>query len=759
MTKKTQQSSGSSYSLLALLKRTLFMREASSIGELAEEVHEYMLKDQPQDQIRQRYVEPILRHNPSFREELFDGKPLWKLTEGNKVNDAVHEVFQTYKMALSERQILNRLAKVKQVEKIAVVLDLKNDARFSDLDLESGKYWILSEWTVINEYARSLLLRAKAGLEEHELVETIVKEYGLNPEAAVFIPMLDERFVKKEKKWTLRKFVEQKTKIRASRMERIYQYLQKAARALTADELTSGALNMPASTTDVDEKLTADYRFVLVNEKWDIRARYDQERKAAVEPAIDLAVEIPAADITPEPDIEETAMPTPTEPLDQRTALRDDAAMTAEEFALPVEQPAVSEDTFAATVAALEPVLPEAPLAAPEIVREEGEPVDPILENLRNKVVAYLREGFRTEGVVYSPDIIHQFVTAESKGELFEDFLRKHFPNPLKSREFTHKDVAEFMVYLAEPSLNDKIIDPCCGSGGLLLRILETLEDALLDAFWMEKERTVQYELRTGQFYFTELNDDDVEYYGLPLEDDIARWIPILRLCHQQQLTGVDSDPFAARTTDLHILIQGFPEIMVHADDALNSKQIGSGVYDMVICNPPSAEDNPTRFLRRSLMLAKPGGKMLLLLPDKMFDHEHRLVSSSLRHQLSAQVTIKAVINFPETADRRSYGQKRTLLYCIKKHLDVDQQSDIFVGDVTDFASLRDTLAVIENPDVPVCQSDEAIPSDLLFFILSSYQGSAYNLLIEALRRKALRGNLVSVEEWTHVKKSEAPQE
>ncbi len=62
---------------------------------------------------------------------------------------------------------------------------------------------------------------------------------------------------------------------------------------------------------------------------------------------------------------------------------------------------------------------------------------------------------------------------------------------------------------------------------------------------------------------------------------------------------------------------------MLHQDDALSSKQIGSGVYDLVIGNPPSIDDKPTRFLRKSLLLAKPGGKILLLLPDEMF-HDHR---------------------------------------------------------------------------------------------------------------------------------------
>ena len=160
MAKKFQQSSGPSYSLLALLKRTLFLHETANNDELVEEVHEYMLKEQSYEQIKDRYVEPILHSNPSFV-EVKKGSNIWRLTEGNKVNDAVYEVFLKHRSPLSERQILNRLVKVEHMAgDINISLDLRNDARFSDL--EGGKYWILSEWVVINEYARSILLKIKS---------------------------------------------------------------------------------------------------------------------------------------------------------------------------------------------------------------------------------------------------------------------------------------------------------------------------------------------------------------------------------------------------------------------------------------------------------------------------------------------------------------------------------------------------------------------------------------------------------------------
>lgn len=744
MAKKYNQSSGPSYSLLALLKRTLFLHETAAVDELVEEVHEYMLKDLPYDQIKERFVGPILRKNPSFLEIQEYGN-IWKLTEGNKMNDSVYEIFRKYKAPLSERQILNRLAKEEHLAKIDIKLDLKNDARFSDL--EGEKYWILSEWIVINEHARSVLLKLKGGLTEKELINKVVEDYTIDKDSAIFIPSLDERFVKKDKKWTLKKFAEQKTKLRASRIDRLYKYLQKAEMPLSSDELTTMVLNMPASTTDVNEKLSADPRFVRVNDKWELRERVEKREETFVKPKGEPVQELVSEKELLSPELK--AEPEPIEAVKEETIQIEEQEL---EEPILVAEPEKIRPGEEVREAREEEVITEVEEGHEE--PEEEEEVD----LLRKKVVDFLQDAFHSEGIVYSADIIDQLVTSEDKTELFEQFSLEHFANPAKHRELTDTDLIKFLVYLAEPTLNDKIIDPCCGTGGFLIQLLDTLQTNLRDAYWIEKDLAIQYELQTGQFYFVQLTQEEYQAFSIPLDDESVRRLPIERFCKQQQLTGVDIEQYAYKTTDLNITMHEFPEIVLHQDNALTSKQIGSGLYDLVIGNPPAFEDNPTRFLRRSLLLAKPGGKILLLLPENMFS-DFRLVSASLRNQIAAQTIVKAVIEFPEPYNERAYGPKRVLFYCIKKHLDTEQHSDIFVGRIPDFDGLRDILEVLEDPATPVSQSEDPIAAELVMFVLSSYQGSAYNLLIEGLRRRALEGTLMTVDEWTRVQKPEQENE
>ena len=772
MARKYDQSSGPSYSLLALLKRTLFLHETAVLDELAEEVHEYMLKDQPCEQIRQRYVEPILKSNPSFLEVKL-GKNIWKLSEGNKVNDSVYDVFKKYQAPLSERQILNRLAKEEHLAKIEIVLDLKNDARFSDL--EGGKYWILSEWMVVNDYARSILLKIRGGLSEKELLQRVVEEYQVEKDTVIFLPMLDDRFVKKEKKWTLKRFVEQKTKLRASRIERLYNHLKKAGVPLTSNELTTFVLNMPANATDVEEKLATDPRFVKVENKWDLRERVDKREAEIVMPEEEYIEEF-LPTIQPEPSVAKEIEPEPGITEQIREAIQgEEREEQADVFEKQEEVPEEREEQELAEQVppAIEPVVPEMdqeqeeseeePFGAIEVPQEAVtevpdesqqlvEPQQLTLEEderLRQKVITFLQDAFHSEGIVYSADIIDDLAASEDKAELFEQFSLEHFANPSRNRELTDSDLIKFIVYLAEPTLNNKIIDPCCGTGGFLIQILNTLRANLQDANWTEKDLAIEYELQTGQFYFVQLTPEECQSLPSPLKDERVRQLPIERFCRQQLLTGIDVEKYAYNSTELNIAIHGYPDVVLHQEDALTSKQIGSGLYDLVIGNPPSSSDYPTRFLRRSLSLAKPGGKILLLLPEKMFS-DFRLISSSLRNQIAAQTIVKAVIEFPEPYNERAYGSRRILFFCVKKQLEAEQQSHVFVGRIPDFDGLRDIIEVLEEPDVPVSQSDEPIPVDLVMFILLSYHGSGYNLLLEGLRRQVLEGFLMTMEEWNH---------
>jgi hypothetical protein len=359
---------------------------------------------------------------------------------------------------------------------------------------------------------------------------------------------------------------------------------------------------------------------------------------------------------------------------------------------------------------------------------------------------------------VYDAEIINELVNSEYRVEMFEDFSLEHFANPAKNRELTDTDLIKFMIYLAEPTLNDKVIDPCCGTGGVLVQLLRILQDNIQYAAWQEKELGVEYELPSGQFHFVQFTPEERQALPTPLDDETSLRLPVERYCKQRQLTGVDIDRYSYQSTEMNLILNGLPEAVLYNENALSSKHIGTGLYDLILGNPPSGEDLPTRFIRRSLLLAKPGGKILLLLPETMFS-DLRLISGTLRNQIASQTTIKAVIEFPAPYNEKAYGPKRILLYCVKKQLESEHQPSIFVGRIPDFDGLRDVIEVLEDPYLASTESDVGIPVGLLMFILSSYQQSGYNLLMEGFRQQVIEGGLISIDAWTNIKKTEDENE
>lgn len=74
-------------------------------------------------------------------------------------------------------------------------------------------------------------------------------------------------------------------------------------------------------------------------------------------------------------------------------------------------------------------------------------------------------------------------------GLAFERFMDNFFKGDL-GQYFTPREIVKFMVEMLQPSAADKILDPCCGTGGFLLYALDAVkkvtkdDKSLLKNFW-----------------------------------------------------------------------------------------------------------------------------------------------------------------------------------------------------------------------------------------------------------------------------------
>jgi type I restriction enzyme M protein len=65
------------------------------------------------------------------------------------------------------------------------------------------------------------------------------------------------------------------------------------------------------------------------------------------------------------------------------------------------------------------------------------------------------------------------------KGEAFEYFLKEAIKGQKKDlgQYFTPRHIVDFLVRLVDPTINEKIYDPFCGTGGILIKVFNYIAE------------------------------------------------------------------------------------------------------------------------------------------------------------------------------------------------------------------------------------------------------------------------------------------
>src|SRR5690606_30562057 len=74
------------------------------------------------------------------------------------------------------------------------------------------------------------------------------------------------------------------------------------------------------------------------------------------------------------------------------------------------------------------------------------------------------------------------------KGIAFEEFLGRTFRGEL-GQFFTPRTIVDYMVDVLDPEEGEKICDPCCGSGGFLIKAFEYVREKIEKDVQLQKEK------------------------------------------------------------------------------------------------------------------------------------------------------------------------------------------------------------------------------------------------------------------------------
>lgn len=315
-------------------------------------------------------------------------------------------------------------------------------------------------------------------------------------------------------------------------------------------------------------------------------------------------------------------------------------------------------------------------------------------------------------------------------GRAFEVMLSDTFKGKDLGQFFTPREIVAFMLDLArenpeEPALditkNERFLDACAGSGGFLIAAYEDVyKHALSNGVDPKKKEQLLRRLGQETFYACEIEEKAARLGKLNMivhavNAQNAQWI------HQNYLYNEEYGGLK-------------PSIEYEVDfgDGKKKHGIGPDSIDLILTNPPfgksikttdilmdyqfghevkefktkgrqpekrakNSQDSEILFIEHYLRVLKPGGKLLIVLPDGVLSNS---TAKPVRDYMREKAIIKAVISLPsETFASTGTSIPTNVVYLVKKRPG-DIQDDIFMARA-DYVGRRANGDSIKENDLP----------------------------------------------------------
>ena len=209
-----------------------------------------------------------------------------------------------------------------------------------------------------------------------------------------------------------------------------------------------------------------------------------------------------------------------------------------------------------------------------------------------NEVIRIRENSF--EAIVEALQIYNLSTTSDDvKGIAFEQFLGKTFRGEL-GQFFTPRTIVDFMVDVLDPQEGEVICDPCCGSGGFLIKAFEYVRAKIEEEIHLSKEK-IKEEYYNDKYEKLadskkEAVDQKVNVLFNYLNDElnINREKSRIRTLSYDCIFGTDANPRMSRTAKMNMIMHGDGHGGVHHNDGLlNVNGIFENRFDVILTNPP----------------------------------------------------------------------------------------------------------------------------------------------------------------------------
>jgi type I restriction enzyme M protein len=210
-----------------------------------------------------------------------------------------------------------------------------------------------------------------------------------------------------------------------------------------------------------------------------------------------------------------------------------------------------------------------------------------------NEIIRIRENSF--EAIIKELEIYNLSTTSDDvKGIAFEQFLGRTFRGEL-GQFFTPRTVVDFMVDILDPQEGEVICDPCCGSGGFLIKTFEYVRGKIENDIQKIKEKIQdEYINESNYIHLSDSKKSKVDHLvdelftKLNAELDVTNRKGRLHKLSYESIFGTDANPRMSRTAKMNMIMHGDGHGGVHHNDGLlNVNGIFEDRFDIILTNPP----------------------------------------------------------------------------------------------------------------------------------------------------------------------------
>ena len=250
---------------------------------------------------------------------------------------------------------------------------------------------------------------------------------------------------------------------------------------------------------------------------------------------------------------------------------------------------------------------------------------------------------------------------ADTKGDLYEYLLSKLATSGVNGQFRTPRHIIRMMVELMEPTSEDKICDPACGTAGFLINSLEYILEKYTrpESVFTDEEGNLHN--RIGDM----MSNEEWDHF------------------RKDMFYGFDFDPSMVRIASMNLMLHSIDNPNIRQIDAMSKAYDEENKYTLVLANPPfkgsiDANDiNPTLtkgakttktellFMKLINRILDLGGRCAVIVPDGVLFGSSK-AHKDIRKALVEENALEGVISMPSGVFKPYAGVSTAILIFTK---------------------------------------------------------------------------------------------